>query len=1104
MITGGSSAGATPPQRKGVADIMAMRRRGALSWFSRIGGRAQIIAVASLVVLCLQAGLLIYGLNRGFGILSEILVSTHRATEAVDELATDLTTVDQTIVEVMAGLLAPADVSQFTLDRPAVIARDWPETRRRIQGFVDPVTIAAAEDSIGRMTAFSDRLASTLRQGNRKALERLQQDWSDLRDPLVRLVNRGRARVVEEGETQRLDAETLRQRVGTAEIAALGIGLLVLGATWYLLIFTIARPVTRISSTMTTLAEGRLDTPVPGSERHDEIGDMAAAIEIFRNHAVERVDLMRERAEAATRLERLVEERTAELKRRGAVLDATFDNMAQGILMVDRDLRILVHNQRFVELWGLPRDILERRRTLADLMTYVVGRGDYGAGEPEAIVAERLSALAAARPVHDEARLAGGLVLEVRGVPLVDGGYVFTYTDVTDQRRAEDEIRAAKETAEAANNAKSSFLATMTLELRTPMNGVLGILELLHQTSLDEEQRELIDVIGGSAEALLKIIDDILDLSKIEAGKMEIERVPLAPLTLVEGVADTLAPHAHRKKLSFNTYVDQSVPPAILGDPVRLRQVLFNLIGNAIKFTEKGSVSVRLSADSGLLRMEITDTGIGLDETARQRLFNPFVQADATTTRRFGGTGLGLSICRRLVELMGGEIGVDSEIGRGSTFWVRLPFEATDALPVPRVDNVRDLKVLIVEDDPVTSWLLKNYLTSAGAEVETMPSAEGALHRLRELPQAFDVVVVDLKLPGRDGFEFQLEMMKDPRLAGTKAVLLTAYNDPAHRRRALASNFAAYLTKPVRKATLIHTIAVATGRSAAAGTPERTPDRTARAATPVHGARRILVAEDHETNRIVITRQLASLGYQADIVGDGQAALDAMDSGAAPYDLILTDCYMPELDGYELARTVRERERLLGGARIPIVALTAATLRGEAERCFAAGMDDYLPKPIKLALLDETLRRWLRGSEGPRAAATRPLPAEEPPAAPSGQSPVFDLDELREVLGTFDDRTRAFMRQFLDTTPPLIEQIRRAVTARSRADAQRAGHTAKGAARSVMAVELAEIFAAIERSAADEDWPSAEGRLAELDPALARARDFVANLDLENAAERSA
>jgi signal transduction histidine kinase/DNA-binding response OmpR family regulator/HAMP domain-containing protein len=1067
--------------------IMPARGETLFKWIGRIGGRAQLIALASLIVLGVQAGLLVYGLERGYSILSEILVSTHRATEAVDDLATDLNTVNESIVEVLAGLLAPADVSQFATDRPAVIARDWLETRQRVSGFVDRTALQRADEAIARMPDFSTRFADVLRVGDRAAIERLQEDWHDLQDPVARLVNQARARVVEQGEAQRLEADNLRRRVGLAEGVALAIGLLVLGSTWYLLIFTIARPVTRIASAMTTLAEGRLDMPVPERTRRDEIGDMAGAIDIFRAHAVERDALLRERAEAATRLERVVEERTAELRQHGAVLDATFDNMAQGILVVDRDLRVLVHNQRFVELWGLPDGILATNRTMPELLRYTAERGDFAPHEPHEVLTERLAAVGRGRPVHSEARLTSGTILEIRGVPLLDGGYVFTYTDVTESRQAEDEIRQAKEAAEAANSAKSSFLATMTHELRTPMNGVLGILELLHQTELSEEQRELIEVIGGSAEALLKIIDDILDLSKIEAGKMEIERVPLSPLQVIEGVADTLAPHAHRKKLSFNTYVDSAVPPAILGDPVRLRQVLFNLIGNAIKFTEEGSVSVQLKvAREGVLRLSVTDTGIGLDESARQRLFNPFVQADGTTTRRFGGTGLGLSICRRLVGLMEGQIGVDSEPGRGSTFWVELPLEPTTALAAPILEDLSGLRILTVEDDEVTTWLLGRYLTSAGAEVTTASSAETALRRLGQDPRAFDVVVVDLKLPGRDGFEFHMQMMEDPRLTHIRAVLLTAYNDPVHRRRALAANFAAYLTKPVRKATLIHTIAVAAGRSAAASAAERTAQRALPDAVRARSGR-ILVAEDHETNRIVITRQLASLGYEVDVAGDGRTALDKLD-GSPSYDLILTDCYMPEMDGYELAQAVRERERLLGLSRMPIIALTAATLRGEAERCFAAGMDDYLSKPVKLAQLDETLRRWLSG-ETTSARAVPDAPPET--SSESARPPTFDIEELREVLGAFDERTRMFMRQFVETTPALIDEIRRAVAARSREDAKRTGHTAKGAARSVMAVELAELFAAVERCAVDEDWPTAEAHLAEIETALSRAQEFV-------------
>gem|GEM_PF-2646234 len=1058
-----------------------------LAWFSRIGGRAQIIAAASLIVLGTQAGLLVYGLNRGFDILTEVLVSGARASSAVDELATDINTISDSIVEMMAGVVARADVSEFVLDRPLVIVREWPAIRERVVDFVDPGTIERAEESINQLPVFAARFTEAARGPGTTRLDRLNEDWGDLRNPLTRLVNRARARVIERGELTRVAADTLRQRISIAEALALGAGLIVLGATWYLLIFTIARPVTRIASTMTTLAKGNLDTPIPGRERHDEIGDMALAIEVFRGHAVERDGLLRERANAAARLEQLVAERTAEVQRRGTMLNATFDNMAQGILLVDRDLRIQVHNQRLVDLWNLPREILANRTTLPEMLRYTAERGDYAPQSPDEVVAERVAALREGRRVHSQAKLRSGVVLEVDGVPLLDGGYVFTYTDVTEQHQAADAILAARDAAQAANNAKSSFVATMTHELRTPMNGVLGILELLHQTELNEEQRELINVIGGSAEALLKIIDDILDLSKIEAGKMDIEQVPLAPLPLIEGVADTLAPHAHRKKLSFITYVDPSVPAAVVGDPVRLRQILFNLIGNAIKFTETGSVSVQMTMEEPkTLLLTVTDTGIGLDESACRRLFQPFVQADSTTTRRFGGTGLGLSICRQIVHLMGGSLGVTSELGRGSTFWVKLPCEAAEAPAPPVLDDIRGLRVLVVEDDPTMRRVITSYLNAAEADVEGLGTAEDALARLAQAPSV-DIVLVDLKLPGRDGFELQQAMAQDACLAETRAVLLTAFNDPADRRRALAAGFAAYLSKPVRKSTLIHTIAVAAGRGAVRAV-EGHASADAAGARAILG-QRILVAEDHETNRNVIRRQLASLGYTVEIVVDGRAALAAIE--AAPYDLVLTDCHMPELDGYELARAVRERERSLGQPRVPIIALTAATLKGEAERCFAAGMDDYLTKPVKLAHLDETLRRWLSGQESATIAGPR-VPAED--ATPGGQHPTFDLDELREVMGTFDEQTRAFMRQFIDATPALLDKLRQAVANRNREEAQQASHAAKGTARSVMATELAELFAAVERHVSDEEWSAAESQVAEADAALERARDFVAAL----------
>jgi signal transduction histidine kinase/DNA-binding response OmpR family regulator/HAMP domain-containing protein/HPt (histidine-containing phosphotransfer) domain-containing protein len=1074
------------------------RGRPILPWLSRIGGRAQLIALTSLVVLVGQAAILVYGLNRGFDILSEILVRGGQATGAVDELATDLNTVGDSIVGVMAGVYLGADVGRHVHDRAAAMTANWPEVRRRVQDFVDATTVERAQESIEQMSIFARHLGEILPKGSSKALELLHEEWTDLANPLVRLVNRARARVLERSDAARIDADRLRRWVSVAQTAMLVAGFLVLGVTWYLLVVTIARPVTQIASTMTTLAEGRLDTPIPSRDRRDEIGDMAGAIEVFRAHAVERDGLLRERASAADRLEQLVDERTRELGRREAVLSDTFGHMDQGISLIDGDFNVVVHNRRFGEIWKFSGEVLDRHRSMLDLVRYAAERGDFRPRSAETVVAERLAILLRGAAFVDEAQLSDGTTIEIRGMPRNEGGYVITHTDITARKRAAEETERARAAAEAANEAKSSFLATMTHELRTPMNGVLGVLELLRQTPMSGEQRELTDVIGGSAEALLKIIDDILDLSKIEAGRMEVERIPLAPLALVEGVADTLSSHAHRKRLAFSTFVDPAVPVAVLGDPVRLRQVLFNLIGNAIKFTEAGGIGVEVGTvprDGGFdLLVSVQDSGIGLSEEQCDRLFTPFVQADGTTTRRFGGTGLGLSICRRLVELMGGRIGVDSEIGQGSTFWFRIPTEASSDLPPPVDEDVAGLRVLLIEDDPTASRIFQTYLESAGADVDCAATAEEGLERLSAsaATRPFDVAVVDFKLPGADGFECLRAVDADPRLRRTKAILVTAYNDPEQRGRALAAGFAAYLNKPVRRAVLLKAVAAAAGRvvaersASAVGAPPGREPGDAAAEPPRRG--RVLVAEDHKINQMVISRQLASLGFTTAVTDNGRHALEALH--ADTFDVVLTDCHMPDMDGFELTKAIRELERR-GRKRVPIVALTANALQGEAARCLAAGMDDYLAKPVSLSRLDDVLRRWMKDGVGP-AAATAPAPGNRKmPRGDGVGATAIDLDGLRQVIGESVDDVRHFMRRFVEIASPQLEDLAKAVADRTGAEATHLCHSLKGAAQSIMASELAGHLAAAEQAIESQAWAEASLGVAHATEAFGRVREFV-------------
>jgi len=767
-----------------------------------------------------------------------------------------------------------------------------------------------------------------------------------------------------------------------------------------------------------------------------------------------------------------------------ALLEATLESTDNGILVTDSSGIILNTNHKYVELWDTPSDLLnnedesERVKIISEKLM-----------EPQAFI-DRIEYLNSdtGPGVMDTLHFKDGRIFERFSKPMLmngkTSGRVWSFRDVTADKQYEHKLRQAKEEAEAGALAKSEFLASMSHEIRTPMNGVLGMLGLLKKSELNQDQSHYAKLALSSAESLLTLINDILDFSKVEAGKLELEELEFDIRSQLGDFAESIGHRVQEKGLEIILDMKGILHTMVKGDPGRIRQILTNLVGNAIKFTHQGEIIVRASLENITpqqvrLTCSVSDTGIGIPQDKLGTLFDSFTQVDASTTRKYGGTGLGLAISKQLIELMGGAIHASSNMGQGSCFEFTLLLQSSDKSQavLPSVD-INGVNILVVDDNATNRQVLREQFEQWGARVEEAQSGEHALEIMEQqlLDKEFKVAFLDMQMPGMDGATLGKAIRANERFNGTRLVMMTSMNSRGDARYFAELGFSAYFPKPATTSDLFDAlnVVIAGGEALDAASPLVTRHYL-RSINPEHplspesqtdegplswpAATRLLLVEDNHINQMVAQGVLEDMGLQADVANNGLEALAALESAPLnhPYTLVLMDCQMPEMDGYETTRQIRQGK---GGDRylqLNIIAMTANAMKGDREKCLMAGMNDYLSKPINTSMLQEKLQLWLNPD-----AKLAPTEAPRQDAKPSQQDIIWDQEDALQRMRGNHKSLKMLASLFLQDMPKILNDLEQAIDTRSYDNVKSVAHTIKGVAANVSGHSLSTLAAQIE------------------------------------------